>query len=70
MQGPVWNKLVRTRLYTDYDIEFPTANKGEDGALMVQLSFLQISVFMLQSLFIIILSIQLQYVELLPLKLV
>ena len=39
MQGPVWNKLVRTRLYTDYDIEFPTANKGEDGALMVQLSF-------------------------------
>ena len=70
MQGPVWNKLVRTRLYTDYDIEFPTANKGEDGALMVQLSFFANKRIHVAKPLYNYLSIQLQYVELLPLKLV
>lgn len=39
MQGPVWNKLVRTTLYQNSDFVYPTANKGEDGVIMTQLSF-------------------------------
>lgn len=38
MQGPVWNKLIKTSLYKE-DITFPTANKAEDGALLTQLSY-------------------------------
>lgn len=38
MSGPVWNKLVKRDLYNN-DIIFPTANKAEDGALMLQLSY-------------------------------
>lgn len=38
MSGPVWNKIVRKELYNDA-IEYPVANKAEDGALMIQLSF-------------------------------
>jgi len=39
LNGPVWNKLVRRALYSKHDIIYPTANKTEDGALMVQLSY-------------------------------
>lgn len=39
MQGPVWNKLVKKELYLNNTIHFPTANKGEDGVLMTQLSY-------------------------------
>ena len=39
MQGPVWNKIVKRSIYTDHSIEYPTASKAEDGALMTQLSF-------------------------------
>jgi glycosyltransferase involved in cell wall biosynthesis len=39
MQGPVWNKIVRRSIYNDHDINYPTANKAEDGALMIQLHF-------------------------------
>lgn len=38
MQGPIWNKLIKVSLYKE-DITFPTANKGEDGALLTQLSY-------------------------------
>jgi len=40
MQGPLWNKMVRRSIYTENEIIYPTANKAEDGALMMQLSFL------------------------------
>lgn len=39
MQGPVWNKLVKKELYINNNIYFPTANKGEDGVLITQLSY-------------------------------
>lgn len=39
MQGPVWNKLIRSTIITQNSIEFPIANKAEDGAIMAQLSF-------------------------------
>ena len=39
MQGPVWNKIVKRTIYTDHSIDYPTASKAEDGALMTQLSF-------------------------------
>lgn len=39
LQGPVWNKIVKRRLYTNNEIEYPTANKAEDGALLTQLSY-------------------------------
>lgn len=39
LTGPVWNKLVRSNLYKDNDIIYPTCNKAEDGALMVQISY-------------------------------
>lgn len=38
LMGPVWNKLVKRSLYAN-DIEFPTANKAEDGAIMTQISY-------------------------------
>lgn len=36
--GPVWNKIVKASVYNN-PIKYPTANKGEDGALMMQLSY-------------------------------
>ena len=39
LTGPVWNKLVHNELYRHEEIEYPVANKAEDGALMVQLSY-------------------------------
>lgn len=39
MQGPVWNKLIKNELYFNNNITFPTANKGEDGVLITQLSY-------------------------------
>jgi glycosyltransferase involved in cell wall biosynthesis len=39
MQGPVWNKIVRRSIYENHHINYPTANKAEDGALMTQLHF-------------------------------
>lgn len=39
MQGPVWNKLIRSTIFKQHLIEFPTANKAEDGAIMAQVSF-------------------------------
>lgn len=39
LTGPLWNKLVRRSLITNNEISYPVANKAEDGALMVQLSF-------------------------------
>lgn len=38
MHGPLWNKLVKSSLYSKLE-EFPKDNKAEDGAIMVQLSF-------------------------------
>lgn len=38
LQGPLWNRLVKASLYHN-NILFPTANKAEDSALMMQLSF-------------------------------
>lgn len=38
LMGPVWNKIINRRLYEN-DIEFPTANKAEDGAIMTQVSY-------------------------------
>jgi len=38
MSGPVWNKLIKKELYYN-NIIYPTANKAEDGALMLQLSY-------------------------------
>lgn len=38
LQGPVWNKMARRRLYAD--IDFPLENMSEDSVLMTQLSFL------------------------------
>ena len=37
MQGNVWNKLAKRELYRD--LEYPIANKAEDGVIMTQLSF-------------------------------
>lgn len=39
LQGPIWNKLVRSKLYKENEIIYPVCNKAEDGALMTQLSF-------------------------------
>lgn len=39
MQGPLWNKLVKRRLYINNEIIFPSDNKAEDGALMTQISY-------------------------------
>lgn len=39
MQGPVWNKLIRSTIFKQHTIDFPTANKAEDGAIMTQVSF-------------------------------
>lgn len=39
LQGPVWNKLVKTSIYKDNEIEFPRSNKAEDGVIMTQISF-------------------------------
>lgn len=39
MQGPVWNKLIKSTVFKQHAIEFPTANKAEDGAIMTQVSF-------------------------------
>ena len=39
LTGPLWNRLVRRRLYVENPFVFPVANKAEDGAIMVQLSF-------------------------------
>ena len=36
MTGPIWNKLIKGSLCKDNYIIYPTANKAEDGALMVQ----------------------------------
>ena len=38
LMGPLWNKLINRSLYEN-DIEFPTANKAEDGAIMTQISY-------------------------------
>ena len=38
LMGPVWNKMVNRKLY-EKDIQFPIANKAEDGALMAQISY-------------------------------
>ena len=38
LMGPVWNKLIKRQLF-ETDIEFPIANKAEDGAIMMQLSY-------------------------------
>lgn len=35
--GCLWNKLVRRKEYTDYDLIYPTHNMGEDAALIVQI---------------------------------
>lgn len=40
LQGPVWNRLVKRELYRDSRVKYPKANKAEDSALMMQLSFL------------------------------
>lgn len=38
LMGPVWNKIVNRKIYEN-NIDFPIANKAEDGALMTQLSY-------------------------------
>lgn len=38
MLGPLWNKMVKRELYQN-EIDYPTENKAEDGAIMLQLSF-------------------------------
>lgn len=38
MQGPIWNKLIKREVYINNEIDYPIANKAEDGALMTQLS--------------------------------
>lgn len=38
LMGPVWNKLVKRKIYEN-GIEFPKANKAEDGAIMTQISY-------------------------------
>lgn len=38
LMGPVWNKMVSRKIY-EKNIEFPIANKAEDGAIMTQLSY-------------------------------
>lgn len=38
MLGPIWNKIVKAELYSR-PLTYPTENKGEDGALMMQLSY-------------------------------
>lgn len=39
LQGPIWNKMVKRSIYVDNVINYPVANKAEDGALMTQLSY-------------------------------
>lgn len=39
LTGPVWNKIVRNSICKDNYIIYPTANKAEDGALMIQYSY-------------------------------
>lgn len=38
LMGPVWNKIAHRKLYEN-NIEFPVANKAEDGAIMTQISY-------------------------------
>ena len=35
-QGPLWNKLVKRSLYSDFDFVYPSSNKAEDGAMVTQ----------------------------------
>lgn len=39
LTGPLWNKLIRNSLIKCSNIVYPTHNKAEDGALMVQISY-------------------------------